>query len=466
MIKEFEQHHKSENQTISPLEERVAEFLKKYDLTDKAIIVGFSGGYDSMCLLDVLSKVKQNEEFWELTVIAAHFNHNWRGEEALKEQEVCRLFASSKGMDFYTKTARIDLKKSENEARIARYEFFEEAMEEFDADAVFTAHNKDDNAETVLYRVIKGTGLVGLKGISEKRNVFYRPLLKTTREEIVQYCEKNNLSPNNDSSNADVSYKRNYLRLNVIPALEKINPAVKESLNTLAEVSNSENEIIEEYLETLRDKLMQGDSMVTDVYKKLSTPVKMRFIHEYIQKFDLDYDFKKVKEIYNFIEANIARKNGSTLSLATAKWLYVDEKIIETIPHRHNANEKNTLEEIVVDKEGDYKFGNKTVSLKKYVENEVFVFPESNASFAYVDLSKEKFPLTLRTRRDGDVINPFGMRGSMKLKKFLNSKGVNRHKRDDILLLTNKDEVLWVVGVGLSDKIGVKKVPTHIIEVI
>ncbi|MCM1003676.1 MAG: tRNA lysidine(34) synthetase TilS, partial [Candidatus Gastranaerophilales bacterium] len=109
--------------------------------------------------------------------------------------------------------------------------------------------------------------------------------------------------------------------------------------------------------------------------------------------------------------------------------------------------------------------GNKTLTLKKYEEKEIFIFPDASASFVYVDLSKVKLPLTVRTRKDGDIINPFGMRGSMKLKKYLNSKGVSKHKRDELLLLANKDEILWVVGVGLSDKIGVTKVPTHVIEV-
>ena len=253
--------------------ERIAEFITNQNLQDKTIVVGFSGGYDSMCLLDILSKLKERREFWDISVIAAHFNHNWRGEEALKDQEFCRLFAASKGFEFFSKTAPVGLKKSENEARIARYEFFEETLENYDADVVFTAHNKDDNAETVLYRVIKGTGVVGLKGISEKRGVFYRPLLRTTRAEIVEYCEKNNLSPNNDSSNSDVKYKRNYLRLNVIPALEKINPTVKDSLNTLAEVAKSENSIIEEYLATFRDKLFNEERIVSEEYKKLSEPV-------------------------------------------------------------------------------------------------------------------------------------------------------------------------------------------------
>lgn len=444
--------------------DRVISFLKEYELQDKTIIVGFSGGYDSMCLLDILSKIKEQEGFWDLNIIAAHFNHNWRGEEALKEKEVCRLFAASRGVEFYTRTASPSVKKTENDARIARYEFFEEAMEEYDADAVFTAHNKDDNTETVLYRVIKGTGLVGLKGISVRRNCFYRPLLKISRAEIVDYCNKNNLNPNNDSSNADTSYRRNYLRLNVIPALEKINPSVKDSLNTLAEVCSSENAIIEEYLTDIRTKVFVEDRIVSSEFKKLSKPVKMRLLHEYIQKFDLDYDFKKIKEVYDFIENNIGQRNGSTLSLATARWLYADDKIVETIPHR-STEEKPALE-IVIDGEGEYEVGNKKLVLKKYVEKDVFIFPEAAANFVYVDLSKIKLPLTLRNRRDGDVINPFGMSGSMKLKKYLNSKGVLRHKRDELLILADDNEVLWVVGVGLSNKIGVTKTPTHVIEVI
>lgn len=445
--------------------EKVKSFLLEYDLQDKIIIVGFSGGYDSMCLLDILYKLKQ-DYFYDLNIIAAHFNHNWRGEESLKEQEICRLFAISKGFEFFTKIAPADLKKTENSARIARYEFFEEAIENFDADAVFTAHNKDDNAETILYRAIKGTGLVGLKGISAKRGVFYRPLLKISRSEIVEYCEKNNLIPNQDSSNFDTKYSRNYLRLNVIPALEKLNPNVKDSLNSLAEVANSENAIIEEYLSTMRNKVFNDNKILSSEYKILSKPVKMRFLHEYIQKIGLDYDYKRINEIYNFIEENISKRNGSTISLATSKWLYVDEKIIETIPHKSTFIDEKFNLEIAVNGDGEYRFKDKIIIIKPYEQKDVFIFPEATASFAYVDLSKVIFPLTLRNRKDGDIISPYGMSGTMKLKKYMNAKGVNRHKRDEILMLVDSNEVLWVVGVGLSNNIAVSKAPTHVIEVI
>lgn len=443
---------------------RIIKFLKDYQLEDKTIVVGFSGGYDSMCLLDIMSKIKNMPEFIDISVIAAHFNHNWRGEESLKEQEVCKIFANSRDITFYTKTASNVIKKTENDARIARYEFFDEAYDEFDADAVFTAHNMDDNAETVLYRIIKGTGTVGLRGISEKRKYFYRPLLKTSREEILKYCNEHNLTPNNDSSNLNTEYKRNYIRLNVIPSLEKINVNVKESLNTLAQNAISDNEIIEEYLQNIRPKVINKDKIIPLEYIKLSKPVKLRFLYEYILSLDLDYDSKKISEIYDFIENNITKRNGSTLSLASALWLYADEKIVEPIPHKEPVKTDIT-EPIVINGEGEYKFEDKIFSLKPYKDNELFIFPDSTSNFAYVDLTLVDFPLMLRTRKDGDVISPFGMKGSMKLKKFMNAKGVIRHKRDKIPLLCSKEEVLWVSGVGLSSRVSVKDKPTHVIEI-
>lgn len=451
------------------MQSRVAEFLRKYNLQDKTIIVGFSGGFDSMCLLDVLAKIKNMPEFSEMTVIAAHYNHNWRGEESLREQEVCRIFASAKGMEFYTQTAPKTLKKTENDARIARYEFFEEAYEEFDADAVFTAHNFDDNAETVLYRVIKGTGIVGLKGISEKRSFFYRPLLNVKRSEILEYCSQNNLAPNNDSSNSDTTYRRNYLRLNVLPALEKINPNIKDALNTLSAVARYDDEIIEEYLKPVKQKAFGDGCINPDVYKECSKAVKLRLLHEFIQTLDLDYDNKKIQEIYDFIESNLTQRNGSTKSLATAKWLYADEKTIEVIPKKGVAaidkNESN-IPAVEITGEGEFEFGSKTLVVRKYAESELFVFPESTSNFVYTDLSDVKFPLELRTRKDGDIISPFGMTGTMKLKKYMNSKGIARHNRDKQMLLCEGNEVLWVLGVGISSKIAVKDKPKHVIEVI
>jgi tRNA(Ile)-lysidine synthase len=150
----------------------ITNFIKKYKLQNKTIIVGFSGGYDSLCLLNCLNDLKSE---LGLTLIAAHFNHNWRGEKAKQEQINCEKFCNSKHIEFFTETADINSKQNETVARELRYAFFERAKNKFNTNIVFTAHNYDDNAETLIYRIVKGTGLTGLKGIQEKRDNYYRP---------------------------------------------------------------------------------------------------------------------------------------------------------------------------------------------------------------------------------------------------------------------------------------------------
>jgi tRNA(Ile)-lysidine synthase len=190
----------------------------------------------------------------------------------------------------------------------------------------------------------------------------------------------------------------------------------------------------------------------------------LRFLYEYIQILGLDYDSKRINEIYESIENNITQRNGSTISLTASQWLYADEKIVETIPHK-KVIEQEKFQPLNISGEGEYEFANKTFTIKKYEEGQLFVFPDSTSNFAYVDLSGIAMPITIRTRKEGDIITPFGMKGSMKLKKYMNAKGISRHKRDEIILLCKDDEILWVSSVGLNDKIGVKVKPTHVIEV-
>ena len=128
-------------------------------------IVAFSGGYDSMCLLDILYKLGYD-------IVAVHLNHNWRGEESQKEQENCKKFAQANNIKYYTETLPDYIEKTETSARKARYDFFQRCAKKFNSNVIFTAHNFDDNAETILYRITKGTGTIGLQGIAENRDIF------------------------------------------------------------------------------------------------------------------------------------------------------------------------------------------------------------------------------------------------------------------------------------------------------
>lgn len=401
------------------IEKRVKNFISKYNLKEP-FLVAFSGGYDSMCLLDILSGYK---------VIAIHLNHNWRGKESDNEEENCRNFAASKNIEFYSEKLSPDVDKTETAARDARYEFFKKCANKFKSNVVFTAHNYNDNAETVLYRIIKGTGVIGLQGISDKREIFYRPLLTTTREEIEKYCKEHKLTPNKDSSNENTKYKRNLIRKKIIPIMQEINPNVIKALNSLSEISK--------------------EDFNNDKYR----------IRELLINNELDYDRKKIEEIEQFINKNKSSKSGKTMSLTANLWLFVSQKEIKTITKK----EKSDLQ-IDISKEGEYKFEDKIFSIKPILTNssEENIYPNDCEFKALISVNNIDF--TLRYRKDGDVIQPLGSIGKQKLKKYFNEKKIPNHEKDNIVLLCQNNEVLWVSGIGISDKIKVTENPTHIIE--
>ena len=235
------------------IEQTVKNFLEKYNL-DKpknVYIVAFSGGFDSMCLLNCLKIITKNK------IVAIHLNHNWRGKESDNEEQNCKDFCKKIGVEFYSEKLPKSVSPTETEARNIRYAFFEKCAKKFNSNIIFTAHNKNDNAETLIYRIAKGTGIKGLEGIAPKRDIYYRPLLGISRCKIENYCADNNLTPNNDSSNTDIIHKRNLIRNDILPLLVKINPNVTDSLNSLATCAKEEEQIIAEYIKLVEDKILK-----------------------------------------------------------------------------------------------------------------------------------------------------------------------------------------------------------------
>ncbi len=413
--------------------DRVKNFIEKYNLSG-TFIVAFSGGYDSMCLLDILYKLKTD-------IAAIHLNHNWRGEESLKEAKNCENFVKSRNIKYYSEILSDSVEKTETSAREARYDFFKRCAEMFNSNVVFTAHNFDDNAETVLYRIIKGTGTIGLQGISEHRGIFYRPLLKTTRSEIEEYIKDNNLTPNIDSSNFNTKYKRNLIRNKIIPLLKEINPNVTGAINSLSELAVDDNCLINSYL---------PENLLNAVPHE-----QKRLIYKMLCDYNIEYDRKKIENIQKFIEENKISKSGKKFSLNENLWLFVNNSIVEII----SSEEKNTSQ-INIKHCGEYKFGDFIFTIEPFGE-EINSFPQDSEFKAFVNLSDIDF--TLRHRKDGDKIQPLGISGTQKLKKYLNEKKIPTHKKDKLILLCKDNEVLWVAGVGLNDKIKVVNTPTHVL---
>lgn len=411
----------------------VKNFIDKYKLSG-TFIVAFSGGYDSMCLADVLYKLNYD-------IVCVHLNHNWRGKESFEEAQACENFAKLRNIKFYCETLK-DVKKTENDARNARYEFFRRCAEKFNSEVVFTAHNFDDNAETVLYRIIKGTGTIGLQGIAEKREIFYRPLLAIPREIIEKYCRQNSLNPNKDSSNDNTKYKRNLIRHKIMPLMREINPKVNEALNKLSYLCLQDNMLISKYMEK-------------DI-KKADSIEQKRLIRELLIDNGIEYDKKKVEKIYLFLNKNKASKSGKKMSLSKDLSLYTSENKTEII-------KKNiiTKQEVRIKKCGEYKLDKYVFTINKF-DDKISEFPQDKEFKAYIEIDKIDF--ILRHRKDGDKIHPLGMKGTQKLKKYLNEKKIPQHEKDDLIFLCQNNEVVWAAGIGISENVKVKRNPTHIIS--
>lgn len=439
---------------MNKIHQKIELFLKKYELNNpnETYLVAFSGGFDSICLLDSLNKITQNR------VIAIHLNHNWRGEESDNEEKNCQKFCHQNNIEFCSEKLSKDIPHTETAAREARYEFFEKCAKKFNSNIIFTAHNKNDNAETLIYRICKGTGISGLQGIAENRGIYYRPLLEISRDEIENYCKDNNLCPNDDSSNKNTKYKRNFIRTNIVPQMMEVNPNILDTIETLSKVANEETQIVEEYLNKITKKISKDNKIKTTEFLKQSDAIQKRLIYNLFIQNNLDYDRTKILNILQFIKENSKSKSGKTCSLTTDLWIFTSDKFIEII----NQNEIQ-LPHFTITKEGIFENSGYVFELQQYT-NEVSKYPKESDNFAYVNLENYKIDFEIRQRQDGDIITPFGMNGSQKLKKFLNAKKIPNHEKNKLLFLTQGKEILWAINLGISDKIKVITKPTHIIK--
>lgn len=444
----------------------VENFLKEHNLAqaDKTLLVGFSGGCDSLCLLDILHHLSKVYGF---KLVALHLNHNWRGAESDAEELNCKNFCEKSGIEFISeKLSNGSTQKNENFAREARYHFFFKHAKNYPNAVILTAHSATDNAETVIYRVIKGTGIRGLHGIPAFRLSdgipVCRPLLQISRKEIEDYCYCKGLSANTDSSNFDLSYKRNFIRHKIMPLFHEINFHAEKSINSLSKMALSQSNIVDEYMKIVRKDVYEEDKLLTQKFVKLSNDIQKKLVYDACIRKDIDYDREKIENIINFIIENSNSKAGSRLSVMNCLWLFVNSKFIYTISETKC---QLNMCEIKISGEGKLAFSDKKAfSLQKYNGDDNIAFPSENAPYAFVNLDEVGLNLTIRTRREGDYIVPFGMSGKMKLKKYLNAKGVSQHEKDGILLLCKDSEVLWVAKVGLSNKLKVVNRPTHVLK--
>lgn len=311
------------------IENKVLETIKKYQLIEKEdkLVIGVSGGPDSMALLHILLTLQEKEQIPSCTLLVAHVNHMLRkeaDEETAYVEEFCRLhqipcFVKRAKVEELAQKAKMG---TEEMGRNIRYQFFEEVREKEKAQKIVTAHHANDNAETVLMNILRGSGTAGLKGIepirkNEKNVVFVRPLLNCTKEEIYEYCKEKNLQPKIDKSNQENVYNRNKVRNILIPFLEKEwNPNIVATLNRLSELARQENQYLERQTQKAYEDMVleEGKDSIVLSLKKWNGQdfvIKSRVIRYTINRLlgtTKDIEKIHIEDIIKLCENNVGNK--------------------------------------------------------------------------------------------------------------------------------------------------------------
>lgn len=243
------------------MKNKVIETIKKYGLIqakDK-IVLGVSGGPDSITMLDILRQIQEEFDF---EIVVAHINHMIR-KEAIQDEEYVKKYCEKNSIEFFVK--RIDVMSvannrkigTEEAGRFVRYEFFDEILKQTESNKIAIAHNKNDKVETIIMHLLRGSGLSGLKGIEPIRGNVIRPLIECERKEIEKYCDENKLEPRIDKTNFENDYTRNKIRNIVIPYIEKeLNPNIIETIDRLSEVVKKEDRYLEKVALDVYDKIL------------------------------------------------------------------------------------------------------------------------------------------------------------------------------------------------------------------
>ena len=455
------------------IRKRFLKFIKEKNIVKSGdkILVGLSGGPDSVCMLNLLCSIRDEEK---IEVAAAHINHMLRGEEADKDEEYSKRLCESLGVRFFSK--RIDINKyaletgksSELAGREARYDFFDEIINKINFNKIATAHNANDQAETILMRIMRGTGLEGLGGIPvEREGKYIRPILFMKREEVEQYCKENNLNPHIDATNLERIYSRNKVRLDILLYMKNnFNPNIVETINRMALLLQDDNEFIEgEVNKAYKDNCFEKENGIVisknlfNIHSAIVTRVIRKALFK-INKSNYDMEMKNIEDIIEL--SNL----GTNKRVDLPKDIYA-ENVYGDIIIRKKEYIKNKLSNEL------------TLNKKDILHNEV-IFDEYIINFDVInnkDIKQENDELikkfdydkinnvTIRYRKDGDRITPLGMKGSKKLKDIFIDMKIPKEKRDEIPLIQFNDDMSWIVGIKMSDKFKITKETKHILKV-
>jgi tRNA(Ile)-lysidine synthase len=439
---------------------KIIQTIEKYNLLEKGerVVVALSGGADSTALLVGLSYIAKD---LDLSLIIAHFNHGLRGAESDEDEKFSRDLSEKRGFAFVSE--KMDQEKMgkgispEDFYRQERYNFLNKVAEDYHAQKIAVGHNMQDQAETVLLNILRGSGLEGLKGILPMRDgKLIRPLIETSRQEIISFLNKAGIPYRQDSSNENKRYLRNKIRFELIPYLkEKFNPKIEESLAQMAEILRPEDEFIRQYVaDTLKLPFIQRRQnqiflKIADI-NKLNSVIRWRLFKILLES------FSPAKNGFSFVHIksldNLAQKCESGKRIVLPLGIEARCEYEDLILERKKNISKQMEYEYAMNIPGSLYVKERKLTIhSELTKKEKFVFNVKNE--IYLDLDKIQQPLLIRNRKDGDWFQPLGMQGRQKIKTFFIDHKIPRCKRNKIILFVDRLSVIWIENMHLNDRV-------------
>lgn len=424
--------------------------LHNFDfLKNKKLLLATSGGIDSMVMLHLFQQL-------EYEIAIAHCNFQLRGVESFEDQNFIQDYAAANDVfvfitQFDTKAFAEDYKLSTQvAARELRYNWFYELLDTEQYDYILTAHHADDNLETFLINLSRGTGLEGLTGIPKQNENVVRPLLAFTQQELEEYAKFNEIKWREDSSNASDKYLRNKIRHHLVPMLRELNPNFLSSFTTTQKYLQEASEMVEDAAIMIYQQVasQDGENISYDLKKLMKLPNYNSYLYQWLKEFG----FTAWDDIYDLVQS----QSGKFVVSPEYRLLKDrDSLILSPIDF---ATEKL---EHYIDK------GQKEVNIPLKISfSEQDEMGITSNKTIFVDLEKLHYPLVLRLWNEGDLFKPFGMNGkSKKLSKFFKDEKLSLLEKENTWLLCSNNAIVWVVGLRQDERFKIENSTKNILKI-
>ena len=422
---------------------KVERYIEKYKLlkSSELYLVALSGGADSVALLLLLKNAHFN-------VHAAHCNFHLRGEESDRDEAFCVELCKGLGVELHRahfdtrEYAELHKVSIEMAARELRYKWFEQLREDIGAAGICVAHHRDDSVETVLLNLVRGTGLRGLTGIQPRNGHILRPLLCVSRAEIEAFLAEKGQKYVTDSTNLKADVQRNIVRLEVLPLLRKLNPAVAENIQRTAEYLSEAQQVLNVAIARFNDSNVLN---ISDIETYGSSEY---LTFEWLKKYGFIGD--QVRQILDADCGGMVHSEQGYDVLKDRGRLIVEPTLDPFNPMR-------------IPEEGTYVLGeNMRLSVRK---KPVYVSKEPN--IATLDAAKVRFPLTVRRVEEGDWMQPYGMKGRKLLSDLMTDlKMTVFEKRRQLVVVDSQGVIVWAIGLRIADFVAVSDVTKTVIELV